>query len=324
MTYSCELIRDLLPLYKDEVCSQESRRAVEEHIADCSVCAGLLSRLGDGAIEETIEKEKGEVISRQAKFFRRKSAFVGAVVAAIFMLPILVCLIVDLASGAGLSWFFIVLASLLVAASLIIVPLMVSENRWLWTITAFTASLLILLAVYCIYTGGRWYFVAATASLFGLAAVFLPFVVRARPVAGRLGENKGVKVMLTDTGLFILMMVCIGLYVRSALYWSIALAVSLPLMILAWVIFALIRFPRYNGLIKAGTCCAVVGIFGFFTGPAIDVLMGRPAGIPAFSPFIWNAFTIDGNVVWAVLIAGILAGAVLAIIGLIKEGRKTK
>ncbi len=324
MTYSCELIRDLLPLYKDEVCSQESRRAVEDHIAGCPQCAGLLSRMDDGVIEETIEKEKSGVISRQARFFRRKSAFIGGIVAAIFMVPILICLIVDLASGAGLSWFFIVLAALLVAASLIILPLMVLENRWLWTILAFTASLMVLLAVCCIYTGGRWYFVAAVSSLFGLAVVFLPFVVKSKPVAERLGKNKGVIVMLIDTGLFILMMVCIGLYVRSASYVSIALAVSLPLLILAWAMFALIRFPRYNGLIKAGTCCAVVGIFGFFAPMAANLLMGRTAIIPAFSPFVWNAFTIDGNVLWAVLIVGIIAGAVLALIGLIKEGRKTK
>ena len=32
---SCELIKDLLPLYADDVCSSESRAAVAEHIAEC-------------------------------------------------------------------------------------------------------------------------------------------------------------------------------------------------------------------------------------------------------------------------------------------------
>ena len=31
----CEVIRDLLPLYSDGVCSEESRRLTEEHLAQC-------------------------------------------------------------------------------------------------------------------------------------------------------------------------------------------------------------------------------------------------------------------------------------------------
>ncbi len=34
----CEIIRDLLPLYMDNACSQESREMVEEHLAECSGC----------------------------------------------------------------------------------------------------------------------------------------------------------------------------------------------------------------------------------------------------------------------------------------------
>ncbi|MCJ8012989.1 zf-HC2 domain-containing protein [Paenibacillus sp. KQZ6P-2] len=34
----CEIINDLLPLYIDNVCSEESRRLVEEHLASCSSC----------------------------------------------------------------------------------------------------------------------------------------------------------------------------------------------------------------------------------------------------------------------------------------------
>ena len=34
MKNSCDVIRDLLPLYADDACSQESRRVVEEHLAE--------------------------------------------------------------------------------------------------------------------------------------------------------------------------------------------------------------------------------------------------------------------------------------------------
>ena len=41
----CDIIRDLLPLYHDGACSQASRAAVEEHIADCGDCRALLTKM---------------------------------------------------------------------------------------------------------------------------------------------------------------------------------------------------------------------------------------------------------------------------------------
>ena len=38
MTYPCEIIKDLLPLYIDDVCNEESRQAVKKHLAKCKVC----------------------------------------------------------------------------------------------------------------------------------------------------------------------------------------------------------------------------------------------------------------------------------------------
>ncbi|MBR5381541.1 MAG: zf-HC2 domain-containing protein, partial [Oscillospiraceae bacterium] len=313
---------DLLPLYQDGVCSGESRRAVEEHLAGCADCPGMLARLQSCEIEEMIGEEKEGVLRRQTRFFKRRSALFGSIVAGIFMIPILVCLIVDLASGSGLTWFFVVLASLLVASSLIIVPLMARENKFLWTVATFVPSLLILLGVCCLYTRGRWFLVAATASLFGLAVVLLPIVVHREPVAARLKNHKGVAVMAADTVLYALMMVCIGLFVRDPYYPGVAFVLSVPCVALAWAVFALIRCPRYHGLIKAGTCTALIGAFLFFAEPLIKALFGAPLSIPAFAPFCWDAYTISGNVLWSTLLLALLVAVVLTLAGLLKERRK--
>ena len=37
MNQPCPMIQDLLPLYVDQICSQESRRAVEEHVENLSL-----------------------------------------------------------------------------------------------------------------------------------------------------------------------------------------------------------------------------------------------------------------------------------------------
>lgn len=41
----CEVVRDLLPLYDEKLCSAESTALVEEHIKTCAACKGLLENL---------------------------------------------------------------------------------------------------------------------------------------------------------------------------------------------------------------------------------------------------------------------------------------
>lgn len=42
----CGMIEDLLPLYADNVCSEESRSVVAEHIAVCAQCRAQLEQMG--------------------------------------------------------------------------------------------------------------------------------------------------------------------------------------------------------------------------------------------------------------------------------------
>lgn len=69
MKLFCDVIRDLLPLYADGVCSEESRRAVEAHLAECETCRGLLT-----AMEETSGAERSDgadLEAQRAASFRR-------------------------------------------------------------------------------------------------------------------------------------------------------------------------------------------------------------------------------------------------------------
>ncbi len=216
MNKHCEVIRDLLPLYADEVCSERSRELIEEHLRECPECSAMLEQLRTHEIEEGLREEKEQVIEYQAKRFRRRSATVGSVISGLFMIPVVVCLIVNLASGSPLGWFFIVLAALAVAASLVIVPLMMPQDKLFWTFCTFTMSLLLLLAVTCFYSHGNWFFIAASAVLFGLAVLFGPFVVRAKPVRELIGSfSRPLLVLAVDVILFANMMNMISLYTKS-------------------------------------------------------------------------------------------------------------
>ena len=49
MKISCRIIEDILPLYTDEVCSEESRALVDEHVAQCEKCRKKLGMMSDTA-----------------------------------------------------------------------------------------------------------------------------------------------------------------------------------------------------------------------------------------------------------------------------------
>ena len=212
MNKECQIIRDLLPLYADDACSDASREVIDEHLKDCPDCAAFLEQIGATEAESDLRDEAARVIKRQARRFKRRSAAAGSAVSGLLLVPILICLVLNLTHGFALGWFYVVMASLLVAASLIVVPIMVSEDKLFWTFCAFCASLMVLLAVTCIYTHGDWFFVTASAVLFGLSVVFLPFLIRARPLRPWVeGRNKVALVLAVDGILFASMLNVISL-----------------------------------------------------------------------------------------------------------------
>ena len=88
--------------------------------------------------------------------------------------------------------------------ALIAVPLLVPEDKFFWTFCAFTASLLLLLGVTCIYTRGDWFWIASAGVLFGLSVIFLPFLLRAKPLQKLIGNtNRWLIVIGVDLALFV-------------------------------------------------------------------------------------------------------------------------
>ena len=152
------------------------------------------------------------------------------------------------------------LAGILVAASLIVVPLMVPDNKMLITMGSFTASVILLLGIICIYSHGNWFPVAASATLFGLTMCFAPFIVYRRPVNALIKNHKGLAIMCAYTATFVLMMLCIGLLVGMKEFFPLAFAISMPLVAMCWAVFALVRYLRFNACVKTGLSITAIGI----------------------------------------------------------------
>jgi len=80
----CNIIQDLLPLYSDDVCSEDSRNLVEEHVVECEACQNFLEKLKkeeacDGVESDHIKELKK--IQGQWKKGRKKALVKGIVIA---------------------------------------------------------------------------------------------------------------------------------------------------------------------------------------------------------------------------------------------------
>lgn len=217
MKTDCEIIRDLLPLYVDDICSEKSRELVDEHLRECAECSSLLDRLKRTEIENGLKAEKEDAISYGVRKFKQLSARTGITASGLFMIPLLVLLAINLLAGSQLGWFLIMVAALIVAASVIAVPILVPESKLFWTLCAFTASTELLLGVICLVTRGTWFGIAGSAVLFGLAVCFLPWAIRAKPLRKWIGNRSKVLIVIcADALLFLNMMTMIMLHAGGA------------------------------------------------------------------------------------------------------------
>ena len=211
MKVHCDVIQDLLPLYADEACSEESRKLVEEHISECGDCMKMLEMLKNSEIEDGLKIERSGVLEYGAREFRKQTAKTGGAISGAFLTLVLACFGLNFVAGGGFGWFFIVIASLLVAASVTIVPIFAKQDKLFWMFVSLCASLVILLRVVSLAVHGHWFWIASSATLFGLSVFFLPFVIKAKTLQPFVeGSNKALVVVATDIALFLNMMTAIN------------------------------------------------------------------------------------------------------------------
>jgi len=85
---TCELINDLLPLYADNVCSEESKAAVAKHIADCDKCRTQLEKMGRPISVNPAEDIA--VMKRIKKRIRIEKIVIGASIAIVLIIALTV------------------------------------------------------------------------------------------------------------------------------------------------------------------------------------------------------------------------------------------
>lgn len=85
MKIPCNVIKDLLPLYTDDVCSDESRRVIAEHLLECDECRLELAAMQDELPVDIYRQNLQDVqavknLSKKWKKGMLKSLIKGAII----------------------------------------------------------------------------------------------------------------------------------------------------------------------------------------------------------------------------------------------------
>lgn len=100
MKVPCNIIEDLLPLYHDNVCSEESRAMVKEHLQTCEKCRTLLAMMDDNIEEAALVNDDRPIRAMKKAWDRtKKKSFrrgmrIGITVIAVIALFVLAVLFI--------------------------------------------------------------------------------------------------------------------------------------------------------------------------------------------------------------------------------------
>ena len=87
MKFNCSIVEDLLPLYLEDMCSEDSKAALEEHLQECPACREKLARMKNSDIIPQVKKHESKFpITDYAKKVKRHRIRVGLFVAFISMM----------------------------------------------------------------------------------------------------------------------------------------------------------------------------------------------------------------------------------------------
>lgn len=69
---SCEMIKDLIPLSSEGLCSEESRAAIEAHVKDCESCRRLYAQLPEVEAPEAPVPDEGKAFRKVSKKLKNR------------------------------------------------------------------------------------------------------------------------------------------------------------------------------------------------------------------------------------------------------------
>lgn len=95
----CSVIVDLLPLYKEDICSEETKELVEDHIRGCEDCRLLCETMTLPEPEKKVVPDEAEIFKKVGRKLK-KSRFTK-------IMSVLMCVCLVLFAGVNCAWYFL-------------------------------------------------------------------------------------------------------------------------------------------------------------------------------------------------------------------------
>lgn len=217
------------------------------HISEHELCT---------ASEDRQQRESDLMVKSYKRFVRGYTIITGIG----YLAAIIPSFIYNVAHG-GIGWFMVLITSLMLTFSFINVPVLVKENRALWTLGASTVSLMLLYAAGCVYSHGDWFVMAVLGTLLGEAIVFLPFVLRSDVFEKYAGNCKGLICMAADSALTFACVIYGTLKNGDVADLRDGMVATVTCVALVWAVFLIIRYLKVNGFFKGALCFAASAVW---------------------------------------------------------------
>ena len=321
----CDVVQDLLPLYYDNACTSASKKIVEQHLMTCEKCKKTYEALRNTTIDTVIKNEAEGILERHAKKERNMAYKAGIMIALILMVPVVVTFIVSMSSGGGLGVFAVLTASMLLVASLSVVPLLSTQRRMTKSILASVIALLLIFFFVDRMNGGGEFVLWTIPTIFGLSIVFFPLVIRNITLPPILSDKKALITLTWDTLWLFLTIFEVCNHSGDIEGMRTGYTVSLILMTGVWLVFLVARYLPVNVWIKAGIILIISCIWMAFTNDVYAYFAEHKKQLTILSTNFsdWSTnICVNANVYTLILIFGGIVGGGLFVYGIINMKRK--
>lgn len=241
----------------------------------------------------------------------------------IYGATLLICFICNLAVNHTLSWFFIVLASIAVCASITLIPTFLEQHKGIISLVAFASSLLLLLGICNIYSGGNWFLMAVISIIFGLFVIFLPMILKSMYIPEPWNNHKALLCLAIDS--ILLFLLIITSYAYSDKSWSLAsgLGTAVYWLIIPWGMMLVIRYTKLNHWFKTSICIEIIGIILFLSNAIMTIIIDKRTTNLVYHIDLanWNEQTVNPNTLLLILLISTAAAFIFMIMGISKQNK---
>lgn len=250
-----------------------------------------------------------------------------------YIITLIPCFICDLAINKTLSWFWIVLAALLLAFCLTNLPGLVKKHKLLILPASIYVALVLLLGVCAIYSKGDWFIIPTVAILFAMITVFLPIYISKYKVFEKIRKYNDFISIAMDFVFLNLLLIIIDNYCvvngYSSNHWY--LTIALPITLISYMLLNImmsVRFLKVNKLIKTSLILFFINIL-YLVIPFIKIKYKHlqeelqdfnifKANLSSWSPEL----TLEPNINLIIFLTLLGIAFVLLIFGKIKHNKK--